>query len=69
MSGSVWKRLLRWRRGELVGERADTAGMSPSERRFTHESVEDHQAEEFVKEHLGGVDPGRLLEDEEDARP
>jgi hypothetical protein len=42
--------------------------MSPTERRFTRESVEDHQAEGFVGEHLGGVDPERLLEDDEPPR-
>jgi hypothetical protein len=42
--------------------------MSPAERRFTRESVEDHQAEGFVGEHLGGVDPERLLEDDEPPR-
>ena len=41
--------------------------MSPAEREFTGESVEDHQADEFVDEHLGGVDPRRL--DESDPPP
>jgi hypothetical protein len=36
-------------RGEEERER-----MSPAERRFTRESVEGHQAEEFLGEHLGG---------------
>jgi hypothetical protein len=56
--------LLRRRQTERATEHAEEAGMSPAERRFTRESVEDHQAEEFVKEHLGGVDPERLIEDE-----
>ena len=38
--------------------------MSPSERRFVHENVEGHQADEFVEEHLGGIEPGRLLDDQ-----
>jgi hypothetical protein len=42
--------------------------MSRAERRFTRESVEDHQAEGFVGEHLGGIDPERLLEDDEPPR-
>ena len=37
--------------------------MSPSERRFADESIEGHQADEFVEGHLGGGDPERLLED------
>jgi hypothetical protein len=35
--------------------------MSPSERRFVEESVEGHQADEFVQGHLGGEDPERLF--------
>ena len=31
--------------------------MSRAEREFTKESIEDHQADEFVAEHLG-VPPG-----------
>lgn len=31
--------------------------MSPAERSFTRQSVEDHQADEFVDEHLGGREP------------
>ena len=38
--------------------------MSPAERRFVEESVDDRQADEFVGEHLGGVDPNRLLDDD-----
>jgi hypothetical protein len=34
--------------------------MSRAERRFVDESVEDRQAEGFVEEHLGGIDPKRL---------
>ena len=37
--------------------------MSPAERRFVEESVEGRQADEFVEEHFGGVDPSRLLDD------
>ena len=29
-----------------------------------HESFEDRQSDEFVEEHLGGIDPNRLLPDE-----
>lgn len=38
--------------------------MTRSERDFANESVDDRQAEEFVKEHLGGVDPERLIDDD-----
>ena len=42
--------------------------MSPAERRITGESVDDIQADGFVGEHLGGVDPERLIEDDEPPR-
>jgi len=42
--------------------------MSPSERSFFAEGVEDRQADEFVEEHLGGIDPNRLLGDDEPRR-
>ena len=56
----LWKRITRRR---VEGE-AEREHMSPAERRYTAESVEDHQADEFVAEHLGGVEPDRLSEDE-----
>jgi hypothetical protein len=37
--------------------------MSPEERRFMSESVEDHTADLETEAHLGGSDPDRLLED------
>jgi hypothetical protein len=39
--------------------------MSPAERRFEEESVDDIQADAFVSEHLGGTNPERLIEDDE----
>ena len=62
----MFKRILGW-----FGAGRDTAKrrgveethMSPSERRFVEESVEDHQADEFVQGQLGGEDPKRLLGD------
>lgn len=47
---------------------AEEEQMSPAERRFVDESVEDHQADEFVGEHLGGTRPERLLDDDEPPR-
>ena len=50
--------------GNAAKERADEElHMSPSERRFAEESIEGHQADEFVQGHLGGEDPERLLGD------
>jgi hypothetical protein len=65
MPGGFWARLLRRRQAGRAAEYTEEAGMSPSERHFVRESVEDHQAEEFVKEHLGGIDPERLIEGEQ----
>jgi len=42
--------------------------MSPAERRFEEESVDDIQADAFVSEHLGGINPERLLDDDEPPR-
>ena len=42
--------------------------MSPDERRLEEESVEDIQADAFVGEHLGGINPERLIEDDEPPR-
>ncbi len=50
--------------GNAAKERADEElHMSPSERRFAEESIEGHQADEFVQGHLGGEAPERLLGD------
>ena len=35
--------------------------MTPEERRSADESFEDRQADRFVAEHLGGIDPERLI--------
>jgi hypothetical protein len=54
------------RRQEATAKReADEATMTRGERRFANESVEDHQAEQFVDEHLGGINPERLLGDDD----
>jgi hypothetical protein len=48
-----------------VEREAEREKMSPAERRFEEESVDDIQAEAFVSEHLGGINPERLIEDDE----
>jgi hypothetical protein len=40
-----------------VEREAEREHMSAGERHYTAESVEDHQADEFVEEHLGGREP------------
>ena len=42
--------------------------MSREERRIASESVEDLEADEFVDEHLGAVEPERLLGEDEPPR-
>jgi len=59
-----WDRLFGRRRDAAVRREAEEEQMSPAERRFVEESVDDRQADEFVGEHLGGVDPNRLLDDD-----
>lgn len=64
--------LKRWKERRQAGSarRADEeAHMSPEERRFIHESVEDHQADELVQEHLGGESPSHLVDDGGEALP
>jgi hypothetical protein len=42
--------------------------VGPGHEHHHGESFEDRQADEFVEEHLGGVNPERLLPDEEPPR-
>jgi hypothetical protein len=56
-------RLLKRRRDASAERAQEEAQMSPAERRFVDENVEGHQADELVEEHLGGIDPNRLLGD------
>jgi len=58
----IWERLLGRR------ESSDSDPASPERRRFSGESLEDRQADEFVEEHLGSIDPNRLLPDDEPSR-
>ena len=38
--------------------------MSPAERDFVEESVDDRKADAAAEEHLGGGDPARLIDDD-----
>lgn len=55
-------------RAAAVEHEVELEHMSPAERRFEEESVEDHQADSFVGEHFGGINPERLLDDDEPPR-
>jgi len=51
--------------------RRDASGFdpaSPEGRRLTGASVEDRQSDEFAESLLGGIDPNRLLPDDEPSR-
>jgi hypothetical protein len=64
MLRDLWNRIMGRSREEAIERETEREQGSPAERRLASESVEDFQADEFVTEHLGGVDPERLVEDE-----
>ena len=45
---------MRRERDAAIEREVEREQMSPEERHFVGESVEDHQADAFVGEHLGG---------------
>ena len=59
---------MRRERDAAIKRETELEKMSPAERRFEEESVEDIQADAFVGEHLGGINPDRLLDDDEPPR-
>jgi hypothetical protein len=68
MLRGIWNRLFRRRRAATVGPEVERERMSPAERDFADESIDDIQADEFVTEHLGGIRPERLSDDDEPPR-
>ena len=64
MLRGLWKRLMGRSREEAAERETERERGSPAERGHAAESVEDLQADESVAEHLGGVEPERLAEDE-----
>ena len=59
MFRELWARLTGRSSSSAEGSDGSTA-----ERRFASGSYEDHQADEFVSEHLGGIEPDRLRDDD-----
>jgi hypothetical protein len=55
MLRGVWNRLVRRRRAATVRSGVERERMSPAERDFADESIDDIQADEFVTEHLGAT--------------
>jgi len=64
----IWDRITGRSHETAVRHEAEREHMSREERRVASESVEDLQADEFVDEHLGAVDPERLLGEDEPPR-
>jgi len=50
----LWDRITRRRRDDAVKREAELEQMSPAERRYAEEGIENIAADEFVGEQLGG---------------
>ena len=68
MLREIWDRLLGRERDGAVARESEREQMSPAERRVAEGSIEDFQADEFVSERLGGIDPQRLSGEDEPPR-
>ena len=68
MLRDIWDRLLGRERNKAVARESEREQMSPAERHLAEESIDDFQADEFVSERLGGIDPERLSGEDEPPR-
>lgn len=64
MLRDLWHRLVR----RNIEREKELDQMSPTERHFAEQPVEDIATDEFIGEHLGGTEPERLLGEEEPPR-
>lgn len=64
MFGAFMARLKEWQRARNATRELERSHLSPEELRFSSESVDDRQAEIGAEARFGGVEPGRLLEDD-----
>jgi hypothetical protein len=64
MARGFWDRLMRRRQKDVIERETERAQGSAQERHFATERFEDLQADEFVSEHLGGVELDRTTEDD-----
>jgi hypothetical protein len=64
MARGLWDRLMRRRQEDVIERETEREQGSAEERHLATESLEDFQADEFVSEHLGGVELDPLSEDE-----
>jgi hypothetical protein len=60
-----WNRLMGGKSATVVEHEVEKEQMSPVERHDVEESIDDKKADAAVGEHIGGIDPERLLGDEE----
>ena len=60
---SLWSRITKPFRDSAIERETEELQMSPEERAYVEEPVEDHAADELAEEHLGGIDPNRLLQE------
>jgi hypothetical protein len=64
MLRDLWNRLVRRR----IEQEEELEQMSPSERRFAEQPVQDIATDEFIGEHLGGTEPRGVLGEDEPPR-
>lgn len=64
MARTFWDRLMRRRQEDIIERETEREQGSAEERRLASERFEDFQADEFVSEHLGGVELDRVTEDD-----
>ena len=64
MARSFWDRLMRRRQEDVIERETEREQGSPEERRLASERFEDFQADEFVSEHLGGIEVDRVRDDD-----
>jgi hypothetical protein len=64
----IWNRIVGRSTAAADAREADRERRAPAERPFIEESIEDIQADEFVGEHLGQHQPGRLSGEDEPPR-
>ena len=64
MARSLWDRLMRRRQEDVSERETEREQGSAEERHLASERFEDFQADEFVSEHLGGVEVDRVRDDD-----
>jgi hypothetical protein len=60
-----WNRLMGAKSATTVEQEVEKEQMAPAERHDVEQSIDDKKADAAAGEHVGGIDPERLLGDEE----